>query len=59
MEGGEPSGGLNNSRLGATFSIPAGRRQSFKVSYSSGVAVRTGTDFRTLAVGWQWLWFRP
>ena len=59
VEGGEPSGGLNNSRLGATLSIPAGRRQSFKVSYSSGVAVRTGTDFRTLAVGWQWLWFRP
>ena len=55
----EPSGSFNNSRLGATLSIPAGRSQSFKVSYSSGVAVRTGTDFRTIAVGWQWLWFRP
>ena len=59
VEGSEPVGGLNNSRLGATLSIPAGRQQSFKFSYSSGVAVRTGTDFRTLAVGWQWLWLRP
>jgi hypothetical protein len=54
-----PGGGFQNSRLGATFSIPAGRQQSFKISYSSGVIVRTGTDFHTVALGWQWLWFRP
>ena len=56
VEGGEPVGSMNNSRLGATMSIPAGRRQSFKLAYSSGVVVRTGTNFRTLSVGWQWLW---
>lgn len=55
---GEPIGKVNNARLGATVSLPAGRRQSFKVSYSSGVTVRSGTNFRTLAVGYQWLWFR-
>jgi hypothetical protein len=59
VEGGEPAGAVNNSRLGATLSVPAGRQQSFKISFSSGVVVRTGTDFRTVAVGWQWLWFRP
>ncbi len=59
VEGAEPIGAVNNSRLGLTLSIPAGRQQSFKVSYSAGVAVRTGTDFRTLALGWQWLWLRP
>lgn len=59
VEDGEPIGAVNNSRLGATLSIPVGQRQSFKVSYSGGVSVRTGTDFRTLAFGWQWLWFRP
>lgn len=59
VEDGEPIGEVDNSRIGATLSIPAGRQQSFKVSYSSGVAVRTGTDFRTIAVGWQWLWLRP
>jgi hypothetical protein len=36
-----------------------GTSLTVKVSYSAGVVVRTGTDFRTLAVGWQWLWFRP
>jgi hypothetical protein len=57
VDGGEPSGTMNNSRLGATGSFPMGRQQSLKVSYSSGVAVRTGTNFRTLSVGWQWLRF--
>jgi hypothetical protein len=59
VEGGEPVGAVSNSRLGATLSLPVGRRQSLKVAYSTGVAVRTGTDFRTIAVGWQWLWLRP
>ena len=53
----EPSGEMNNSRLGATVSFPLGRQQSFKVAYSSGVAVRTGTNFRTISVGWQLLRF--
>jgi hypothetical protein len=57
VEGGPPSGSMNNSRLGATLSFPMGRQQSLKVAYSSGVAVRTGTNFRTLSVGWQWLRF--
>ena len=59
VEDNPPTGAVNNSRLGATLSLPVGQRQSFKVAYSSGVAVRTGTDFRTIAVGWQWLWLRP
>ena len=59
VEGGEPVGAVSNSRLGATLSLPVGTRQSFKISYSAGVVVRTGTDFRTIAVGYQWLWFKP
>jgi hypothetical protein len=58
VEGGAPSVAVNNSRLGATLSIPASRQQSFKVAFSKGVSVRTGTDFTTVAVGWQWLYFR-
>ena len=58
VDGGEPIGKVNNSRLGATLSLPAGRRQSLKLAYSNGVAVRSGTNFRTIAVGWQWLWLR-
>jgi hypothetical protein len=57
VDGGELSGTMNNSRLGATASFPMGRQQSLKVAYSSGVAVRTGTNFRTFSIGWQWLRF--
>jgi hypothetical protein len=57
LDGGESTGTMNNSRLGATVSFPMGRRQSFKVAYSSGVSVRTGSDFRTLSIGYQFLRF--
>jgi hypothetical protein len=53
--GGDPTGAMNNSRVGATLSLPLAKSQSLKVAYSSGLAVRTGTDFRTFSVGWQWL----
>ena len=45
VAGGEPVAAVNNSRLGATLSIPASRQQSFKIAFSNGVSVRTGTDF--------------
>jgi hypothetical protein len=57
VDGGEPTGSMNNTRLGATVSFPMSRQQSLKFSYSSGLAVRTGTNFRTISVGWQWLRF--
>lgn len=56
-----PSAAMNNSRLGATVSFPFfHRKSSFKVAYSSGLLVRTGSNFRSLSAGWQWAWFtRP
>jgi len=59
VEGAAPSTALNNSRLGVTCSLPLGRRQSIKIGYSSGMAVRTGSDFKTFAVAWQKLWLSP
>lgn len=59
IDEGAPAGGVSNSRGGLTLSLPIGRQQSFKISYSDGVAVRTGTDFRTLAIAYQWLWVKP
>ncbi len=56
---GETSLPLNNSRLGLTASFPIGRRYSLKVAYGSGVVVRTGTNFNTVAVAWQALWLSP
>jgi Putative MetA-pathway of phenol degradation len=57
VDEGTPAGGMNNSRMGATVSFPLGRFQSLKIAYSSGVVVRTGTNFRSLSVGWQGLRF--
>ena len=59
VAGGAPAEGVNNSRAGVTLSMPVGRRYSFKVAYASGVTVRTGTDFTTVAVAWQALWLSP
>lgn len=59
VNGGAPSASVNNSRLGVTASLPLGRRQSIKLSYGDGIIVRSGTNFRTLAVGWQWMTVRP
>ena len=55
VAGDDPTGAMNNSRLGATLSLPIAKSQSLKLAYSSGLAVRTGTNFRTLSVCWQWL----
>ena len=46
-----------NSRLGITMSLPIGARQSLKVSWSEGASTRTGNDFSTWGVAWQYAWF--
>lgn len=55
-----PTERQSNSRIGATVSYPIARGHSFKFSYSSGVTGNVGSKFRTLAGGWQYVWFsRP
>jgi len=46
-----------NLRLGATLSIPAGASNSVKVVYNTGATTRRGTDFDTLTLQWQRVWF--
>lgn len=46
----------NSSRLGATMSLPLSKRQSAKLSYSSGLVERAGTAFTTIALSWQYTW---
>jgi hypothetical protein len=46
-----------NTRLGATWSLPVGARQSVKVAYSAGATTRIGADFKTIAVAWQMVFF--
>jgi hypothetical protein len=48
---------FQNTRLGATWSMPVGRRQSLKLAYSTGAATRAGADFKTLSGAWQMVIF--
>lgn len=43
----------DNSRLGATLSLPVGRRSSIKVSASTGVTTSFGGDFNSIGMSWQ------
>jgi hypothetical protein len=45
-----------NSRIGTTASVPFGRRQSMKASYSAGAVTRIGGNFKTVSIGYQYLW---
>src|SRR6185503_2945166 len=48
-----------NSRIGGTISVPLGRSQSLKGTYSAGATTRFGGDFNTIGVTWQMTWLRP
>jgi hypothetical protein len=43
----------SNARLGVTFSLPINAGQSLKLTASSGVSTRTGTDFDAVGAVWQ------
>lgn len=47
-----------NARIGATFSYPLNRQQSFKVAWAKGVTTRIGGNLNTIVVGWQYTWFK-
>jgi hypothetical protein len=57
VDDGAPSGRLSNSRLGATLSVPIIGGHSTKVAYSTGASVRSGSDFESVAIAWQYQWF--
>jgi hypothetical protein len=46
-----------NSRYGMTFSAPVWRRNSVKISGTTGGTTRIGGSFDSIAVAWQFLWF--
>jgi len=45
-----------NTRLGGTLALPVNRHNSVKLFVTSGVATRTGSDFDTLGLSWQYRW---
>jgi Putative MetA-pathway of phenol degradation len=57
VNGGPPSVTQNNTRLGATLSLPLSKRHSLKIAYGAGATARTGSNFDTISVAWQFRWF--
>ena len=45
-----------NTRVGGTVALPIDRHNSIKLYGTSGVATRTGSDFDTLGLSWQYRW---
>jgi len=45
-----------NSRLGATASIPIAKHQSLKFSYSNGTYIQFGGNYQNVSVAWQYSW---
>ena len=45
---------LENTRVGATLALPVNRYNSVKLYYSTGVSVRSGTDFDAVGIAWQY-----
>jgi hypothetical protein len=46
----------SNSRWGGTYSYSVEKQDSIKLYFSSGVAARTGSEFRIYGLGWQHRW---
>ncbi len=56
INGVEGSDELSNSRIGVTLALPVDRNNSIKLYASDGVAARTGGDFTTAGIAWQYRW---
>jgi hypothetical protein len=56
IEGVEKDDLQRNWRTGLTLAIPVDRRNSIKLLGQSGVSTRTGTDYDTLGIFWQYRW---
>jgi hypothetical protein len=47
-----------NSRLGITIAVPVNIHHSIKLNLSTGTTTRTGTDFDSAILAWQYRWGR-
>ena len=45
-----------NWRTGFTVAVPINRNHSIKLFGNSGVSTRTGTDYDSLGIAWQYRW---
>lgn len=47
---------LANSRIGGTLAFPVTKRNSVKLYASAGISTRTGSDFNSFGLAWQYRW---
>ena len=45
-----------STRAGITFAKPIDRHQSIKLNATTGLSIRTGTDFDSIGIAWQYRW---
>jgi len=45
-----------NTRAGLTFALPVDRQNSIKFNASTGISTRTGSEFRSIGIAWQYRW---
>jgi len=57
IDGVEKDDRQSNSRVGATFVLPVGKRHSIKFAYSRGAIIRSGANFTSISAGWQTTFF--
>lgn len=56
IDGEERNDRQQNWRTGFTIALPVDRRNSIKLFAHSGVSTRTGTDYDSLGILWQYRW---
>lgn len=54
LDGGPHRDLQNNTRMGATLALPLSQNHSLKLYGSSGVSTRTGSNFDTVGIAWQY-----
>jgi hypothetical protein len=45
-----------NTRAGFTLALPVDRRNSIKLSASTGITSRTGAEASAIGIAWQYRW---
>ena len=45
-----------NTRAGFTLAVPINRNNSLKLSPSTGISTRTGSEFSALGIAWRYRW---
>ena len=45
-----------NTRAGFTLALPVDRQNSLKLSASTGLSTRTGSEFTAVGIAWQYRW---